>query len=145
MASCTFFGHRKVYSNIENELMNSIREMVIKNNVTVFYVGNHGEFDAAVLRCLKRIKTEFPNISYYVVLAYLPTENSKISVEDQGRTLFPEGIENALPKFAIIKRNMWMIEKCDYVITFVKNEQGMSARFKETAEQKGKNVVNIVK
>ncbi|MBR1970364.1 MAG: hypothetical protein IKA17_08400 [Clostridia bacterium] len=47
------------------------------------------------------------------------------------------------PKYAIVKRNQWMIEKSDYVIVYVKQSSGNAAKFKELSEKKGKIVINV--
>ncbi|MBQ8203233.1 MAG: hypothetical protein IJZ75_03020, partial [Clostridia bacterium] len=56
---------------------------------------------------------------------------------------YPEGIEKAPLKFAIVKRNRWMIEKSDFVITYVNRVIGGAAQFKELSAKKGKTVINI--
>ena len=141
MAICTFFGHRRIYEPIDNELMLAITDMIVKNNVKRFYVGNHGDFDKHVLLCLKKLKLLFPDIEYFVVLAYMPTSSKREMYVDRENTVIPEGIEDTIPKFAIIKRNNWMIDRSDYVITYVSHSGG-AARFKELSKKKGKRVVD---
>lgn len=143
MVACTFFGHSRVYKRIEKELMSAITDMIVKNDVKRFYVGNHGEFDKCVLSCLKKIKLQFPNIEYFVVLAYLPTGSKTELCVDPKNTIFPEGMEDTIPKYAIIKRNNWMIDRSDYVITYVLRSGG-AERFKKLSEKRGKIVVNLI-
>lgn len=47
------------------------------------------------------------------------------------------------PNYAISRRNMWMIDNADYVVTYVKYIVGGAARFKELSEKKGKIVINL--
>lgn len=42
-------------------------------------------------------------------------------------TIYPE-IENVPPKFAIIKRNEWMIDKSDFLIAYVEHNCGGAYR-----------------
>ena len=44
---------------------------------------------------------------------------------------------------ANIKRNQGMIKQYDIVITYVKNPNGRSVRFKEYAEKKCKRIINL--
>ena len=74
----------------------------------------------------------------------MPKENKNQS-EDCSDTVFWEGMERILPKYAIAERNKRMIEKADYVIVYVKRIGGGAAKFKELAETKGKTVINIAK
>ena len=66
---------------------------------------------------LKELKEKYPHIKYSVVLACLP---SKITAEIYGDdTLYPNGLEFVPKRFAISKRNEWMIKKSAYVICYV--------------------------
>lgn len=62
---------------------------------------------------------------------------------DEVGTGTAEGLENAPRKFAISKRNRWLIEHCDTVIAYVKYSTGGAAQFKELAEKKQKWIINI--
>ena len=143
MAVCTFFGHRDTPKKIEPILKSTLIDLIENKKVDLFYIGNQGNFDYMVRKKLKELKHIYKNISYIIVLAYMPTENNKINNEDNYETLFPLGLENTPPKFAINKRNKWMIDNSDYVITYVKYAVGGAALFKSLAEKKGKKVINI--
>lgn len=72
-----------------------------------------------------------------MVLACLPR---KEDAEEYGAdTLFPEGVENVPPRYAIDRRNRWMIDKADYVVTYVSTPSGGAAKFKMLAEKKRKD------
>ena len=141
MASCTFFGHRLVESGLATKLLSTIEDMILHKNVTVFYVGNHGEFDSMARNVLRKIKSDYSYIKYYVVLAYLPSKKREFD-DDWDETIFPEGLETVPKRLAIIKRNEWMIEKSDYVITYITHE-GNASKFAKIAEKKKKQVINI--
>ena len=143
MKSCTFFGHRYVEDDIGEILYNTITDLIENKNVTNFYVGNQGAFDALVIKTLKNLKNKYPHVSYTVVLAYLPHKKRDFEDKDFSHAVYPEGLEFVPPKFAIIKRNNWMIEKSDFVMVYVKDLCGGAAKFKEVAEIKGKKVINI--
>ena len=109
-----------------------------------FFVGNNGKFDYIVYSALKEIKSEYPNISYSVVLAYLPGEKQEYkNYYAEEETFLPDGIEIGPVRFAIDRRNTWMVEQADYVITHVTHSWGGAAKFKELAEEKEKTVINI--
>lgn len=114
MSACTFFGHRECYGLDAQQLQETIED-VIKQGVDTFYVGNQGQFDGMVYRCLKQLRQVYPHIHVSVVLAYLPTGKR----EDMPDTVYPEGMEEVHPKFAIKKRNKWMLEASDYCICHI--------------------------
>lgn len=78
-----------------------------------------------------------------MVLAYMPKEKAKSRYDDLDFTIYPEGLENTPPKYAIVTRNRWMINMSDYVVVYVKHSFGGAAQFKELAEKKGKIVINL--
>ena len=132
MKICTFFGHRNVSEKITDVLTPILSELIEKNGVEVFYVGSQGNFDNIVIKTLENLKDKYSHISFYIILAYLPvTKNNNYSEN----TLFPEGLEYVHPKYAIAKRNQWMIEKSDFVIVYVNQPFSNSAKFKELSEK----------
>ena len=143
MNCCTFFGHRDAPKEIEPTLRSALIDLIENKNVDSFYVGNHGNFDSMVRKNLKSLKLSYPQIHYSVVLAYLPKKQDMFNREDYADTLYPEGMENTPPRYAICKRNRWMIDRCDFVVTYVRHTLGGSAKFKELAKKKGKIVLNL--
>lgn len=140
---CTFFGHREVPESIENDLQRVLIDLIKNKDVNLFYVGNQGNFDALVRKNLKYLKSIFPNINYYVVLAYMPKESSKLNTNNFSDTIYLDGLELTPPKYAIDKRNRWMLNQSEYVVTYVKTTFGGAYKFKNLAEKKGKIVINL--
>ncbi len=137
---CTFFGHKDTPKEIEPTLKSTLIDLIENKNVTVFYVGNNGNFDAMVRRKLEELSHNYP-ITYSVVLAYLPTKKSEY--DDYTNTILPEGIETAPKRFAISYRNKWMVEQADIVVTYVTHTFGGAAQFKEMAKRQGKTVIEL--
>ena len=142
--TCTFFGHRKIFSEIQPKLESTLVYLIENKCADTFYIGNQGDFDYIVRKTLKSLKVIYPHIKYYVVLAYLPGKRSKLNFDDFEDTIYPEGLENVPGKYAISKRNEWLIAHSDAVITYVNDSTGGAAHFKELAEKKGKQIINLV-
>lgn len=140
MSVCTFFGHRECYG-LDREMLYRTIEGLICQGVDTFYVGNQGGFDAAVYGCLQRLREKYPHICIGVVLAYLPTQ--KQAYGDMADTVFPEGMELVPPKFAIDRRNRWMVDRADHVICCIRHSWGGAYRFAKLAKSRGKHVINI--
>lgn len=141
--NCTFFGHRNTSAEITPKLKTTIIDLIENKNVNLFLVGNQGNFDSIVKNVLSDLKTIYPHIIYYIALAYMPTKKDAEYPELFRNTIYPDGLENTPPKYAIHRRNMWMIDKSDYAITYVDHSIGGAAQFKEIAERKGKIVINL--
>ena len=137
---CTFFGHHNVSDDVEQKIASVLIDLIENKGVTDFYVGNQGKFDYYVRKNLKSLKKMYLHIQYSVVLAYFPVEQRD---EDYTDTIFPDGLEKAIPRFAIIKRNEWMIERADYVVTYVSHPFGNAEKFKKMALKKGKTVIEL--
>ncbi len=140
MKICTFFGHRDCSYAIKEKLKKEIRNLIKNESVKKFYFGNQGNFDIIVLNVIKELKEEYPDISYNIVLAYIPTSNSSA---DHAYSFLPDGIEKIPKRFAISYRNKWLVNKSDFVITYVVKPCGGAAKFMEYAIKKKKKVINL--
>lgn len=141
--TCCFFGHKDARSDIYPKIIDAIKSLITEHNVSYFLVGNQGGFDGMVLKALRRLKTEYPYISYNVVLAYMPTEKHEYDPYEFGETMLPEGIEGVHPRYAISWRNKWMVMQSDYMIAYVTHSWGGAAKYYELAQSKKKIIVNI--
>ena len=138
----TFFGHRMITNEIKSELIAVLKDLIEQKQADTFYVGNQGGFDRTVISCLKELKRIYPHIKYYVALAYVPGKKDEYEYRDFENTIYPAVLEKTPPKFAIDKRNRWMISKADCVVTYVRTI-GNARTYKELAEKKGKLVINL--
>ncbi len=85
----------------------------------------------------------YPHIRYAVVLAYMPGERAALDTADYSDTIYPDGLESTPLRYAISKRNRWMLRQADTVGTYVTYSTGGAAQFKALAEKKGKRVINL--
>lgn len=144
MAGCTFFGHRDIRrETIEPMLRSVMIDLIEKKQVTRFYVGCHGNFDNMVRENLRRLRLDYPQIWYGVVLAYLPCEKRKWEDEEDAETIFPYALANTPPKYAIAKRNRRMIDQSDYIVADIQHSWGNAAQFVKLAERKGKIMIPL--
>lgn len=142
MHRCTFFGHRDTPEWVSVPLKKEIIKLIEERNVYCFYVGNQGNYDTMVIRTLRELKNKYQNITYYIVLAYFPTDKDK-NITNNYCTVFPEELANVPRRFAIDKRNNWMLQQSDYVISYVTHKIGGASKFTEKAIKKGKQVINL--
>lgn len=138
---CTFFGHKDTSWEIKSVLRATLIELIEEKQVSTFFIGHQGNFDRIAKTVLKGLKQEYPNISFWVVISSLAQANKE--GQDGTQTLFPEGLENIHPRFALDRRNVWLVENSDYVVTYVTRSFGGAAKFKALAERKGKTVLNL--
>ena len=139
MASCTFFGHRDCPSSLKEKLYEEIERLISHHGVDTFFVGTQGSFDRMAYAALVELRHRYSHIKVYRVLAYMP----KLDDTDTVDTIVPERIENAHPRYAIIKRNKWMIDRSDYVIAYVTHPTGGAYQAVERVKKKGKILIQI--
>ena len=139
MKTCVFFGHRTCPDAVSGELAAVVDQLIEEEDVSVFYVGNQGQFDEKVWKVLNKAKEKYPYIKCFNVLAYMPGK-AKEQCRD---TILPEGVETVHPKYAIDRRNRWMISEADIVVCYVTHTWGGAAKYAELAKKKGKRVLML--
>ena len=143
MPACTFFGHRDCPGAIKPRLRATVVELIEGYSVYRFYVGRQGAFDAMVRSVLQELVEAYPHISYAVVLERLSDGKREPDMLDFSPTIFPDGLETVPPRFAISKRNEWMLRQSDYVVAYITHGWGGAAQYVEKAVRMGKVVVNL--
>lgn len=138
MSACTFFGHRECYGLDREVLYRAIKKLILQGADT-FYVGNQGQFDTMAYGCLRELRVEYPYIHVSMVLAYFPGKKEK-DLED---TVYPEEIEVGPRKFAIERRNRWLIDHSEHCLCYVGHSWGGAYKFAQLAKHRGKNVINL--
>ena len=136
---CTFFGHKNAGSDVKEKIKHTV-ESLIDDGVLDYYVGNNGNFDYYVQAVLAEIMKKNEEVRLTVVLSHL---DERAMVADQECTLFPEGLEIALPRFAISKRNDWLIKNSQIAVIYVNNSFSNSYKLMEKARKKGLEIINI--
>lgn len=97
-----------------------------------------------VREIMKELISEGKSIDYSVVLAYIPGQRYEFEPSDSYTdTIYPDGLENVPRKFAICKRNDWMVDHSDAVICYVIDHFGGAYTYTEKARRKGKRIINI--
>ena len=143
MNSCTFFGHRDTPESVRYDLKQVLIDLIENKGVMWFYVGHNGKFDSMVLSELKLFSSVYKHIRYFVVIEGMPDKKLNIDADDD-KILYTDMIWDNVPKrFEIDRRNGWMINQSEYVVTYVRNTWGGAHKFKTTAEKKGKTVINL--
>lgn len=141
MRSCTFIGHKNCSAQVYERLRREIEKMIIEEMVETFYVGTHGNFDRMVYQVLTELEKEY-KINVFVVLAYLNMKKENIYY-DMSKTIFPDVLEKTPLRYAINKRNEYMIKKSQYLICCVDNTFSNSYTYVERALKHKLTIINI--
>lgn len=145
----TFVGHSLVPSRgkVKELVKEQIRNIIISEKHVTFYLGGYGAFDEICAFVCRELKKEYSNIETVYVTPYInDSQNSKIKeMQNCGlcdTSLYPP-LENVPPKFAISRRNEWMITNADLIIAYVNQNSGGAYKSLQIAKRKKKKILNI--
>ena len=141
-----FCGHSDVLlSNDERTIIkNIIIDLVSKNDKVEFYLGGYGNFDYACANILKELKSTYSKIERVFITPYA---NEKYIKNKFDKTLYDTcifpALENVPKKLAIIRRNFWIVDKCDVLICYVSYNFGGARKTYDYAKNKGVSIYNL--
>lgn len=142
----TFCGHSKAsFSNKEILALRNFLENKIENEgANIFYLGEFGDFDNLCYSVLKSLKNKYKHIKLVFITPYLYPSYSKAkyATEKYDEIIFPP-LETVPKRFAISKRNEWMVDNADFVVAYVKLSFGGAAQMLAYAKRKRKQNINI--
>lgn len=139
----TFCGHRDTWdagNEISKWLKDTVRQL-IEEGATEFYLGGYGRFDALAAKAVGEAKKAHPNIRVLLVVPYLDREYNQ---SDYDEVVYPP-IERVPMRLAIIKRNEYMVDCADVVVSGVVRSFGGAVQTLEYAEKKNKRIISIKK
>lgn len=147
----TFCGHREVFDEklVYSKLLSLLDDFYAAKHfmsqdpddkVIVYYCGGYGQFDGLVSRAIDEMKKRHPEIKSkkIFVTPYITEsaqENMKYIKDYYDEILYPP-LENVPPKYAIAKRNEWMIRHSKILIAYVTHSWGGAAKTLEYARKK---------
>ncbi len=139
----SFAGHSKMPTD---KKIKSILKKQLENNIqsdkpTICYLGGYGDFDNLCALLCKELKETYNNIEIVYVSPYITSKQLQ-NPNWFDYSIYPP-IENTPLKFAISKRNEWMINKSDLVIVYVDHNFGGAYKSLQTAKRKKKKIINI--
>lgn len=134
----TFCGHSTLYkAEGFSQWLDAILPSLIEGGADTFYLGGYGDFDTLAASAVRRQKQVYPHIELVLVLAYL---DRGIDASQYDGTTYPP-LEKVPRRYAIVRRNEWMVSESDVVISAVTHSWGGAARTLEYAQRKKKVVL----
>ncbi len=97
--------------------------LITTGRARCFLVGNNGAFDRMAPGGLRCVSREYSGVSCSVVICGLPRTRQEGDPLPE-ETLFPEGLETVPPRWAIVRRNRWMVSQADVVAVHARRPGG---------------------
>ncbi len=130
----SFFGHRNIAAEtaktVEKKLFDYLNDFVCfyirQNKKIVCFCGGYGDFDAMVSRVIDKLRVKYKGFAGFALEKIFVTppvrpsylERNEIMKTHYDEVLYPP-LESVPYKFAILKRNEWIVENSDYVVCYV--------------------------
>ena len=145
----SFAGHSFVSSKsrVEEIVKEQMRKSVAANEHVVCYLGGYGDFDDICARVCRELKKEYAGIELVYVTPYMSISEQEKIKEMQSRGLYDTSlyppIETTPPRYAISKRNEWMMKNADIIIAYVNHSYGGAYKSLQVAKRNKKEIINI--
>ena len=139
---CCCFGHRDIWGSVPN-FADVLERLITESSVTVFMTGGMGDFDGIFSSAVRTLKRKYPDIKLLLVKPYFSGElntNKEYYEFTYDDVVIPDVLAGVHPKSAITKRNRWMAENSDFVVTYVYRDFGGAYDAKKYALKLGKTV-----
>ena len=134
----TFCGHRDVFdSEAVVAWLNETVEGLIREGADCFYLGGYGQFDALAAAVVHKQKERYPLIRSVLMLPYLDRSFDASAYDE---TVYPS-LESVPKRFAVSRRNEYMIDRSDVVIAFVTHSFGGAYKTLCYAQRKQKRII----
>ena len=143
----TFCGHSDYCGSKEDEeKILFLLSKKVGDRPADLYLGGYGSFDAFALSCGKQYQKTHPHVKLLLITPYMTESYRKNRLPYDKKiydeVVFPE-LDHVPPKFAILHRNKWMVEKADYIIAYVKYSWGGAYQTYQHAIRKHKETFNL--
>lgn len=140
MSIVTFCGHKEIVdTSTVRAAVDEILCGLVAEGADYFLLGGHGGFDSLAAHAVYDLKRDNPQIHSTLVIPYLNRDYDTKLYDD---STYPP-LEGVPLKFAISKRNEWMVDQADVVVAYVKHSWGGAAATLRYAESKKKRIIRI--
>lgn len=134
----TFCGHKEISDRERVEQwLRQVCADLIEQGADEFFLGGYGQFDFICASVLRELKKVYPHIRLILVLPYL---NSNMLTDGYDETVYPP-LESVPRRYAIVRRNEWMVNESDVVVACVLHSFGGAARTLDYARRKKKQII----
>ncbi len=147
MDVCTFFGQKEIENKKEllHKLYAVIFDLIETKDINVFYVAYRDGFEELVKAALRNVLKVYPNIQYSIVNTRKTFERCHNDDYYYFDDYLPEELEDITSRHAIDKRDHWLLNESNYVVTYINNCHGRAAMYANIAERQGKHIIKLGK
>lgn len=145
----SFTGHAFICSqdNVKEMVKQLLSSNINSEELITCYLGGYGDFDKICAYACRDLKQEYERVEVVYVAPYIGLREQK-KFDEMKRSGFYDAvvyppIESVPPKFAILKRNEWMMVNADLIIAYVERSYGGAYSALQIAKRKNKKIINV--
>ena len=136
----TFCGHRDLPDRAAVEAwLRRTLPCLYAQGARRFYVGGYGAFDAAAAAAALSLRAAHPEVEVVLVR---PDLDAGPAPQPGMASVYPP-LERVPRRFAIARRNRWMVDQADVVVACVQRSWGGAAEMLRSAPRRGKAVLSF--
>lgn len=143
---CAFTGHRKIEGQPDYALLRQILINLIENGVDSFYCGMARGFDMIAAEEVLSLKESYPGIKL-VACVSCPEQDKFFSADDKRKyiDIIDQCDDVKVVSFryfngVMLKRNDYMVDKCGYLVAYLRKESGGTAYTVKYARKKRRKI-----
>ena len=143
---CSCFGHREVFKDFSCVLSELLEDLILSEGIIEFWVGDMGNFDYKFASAVRILKRKYSNIKLILIKPYFSNElntNKEYYEHYFDDVVIPDMLSVVHTKSAITKRNRWMVENSDFIVTYVCRDFGGAYSAKKYALKIEKKIFEI--
>lgn len=136
----SFVGHREIADEpqVRRWLEETVQALILEGADT-FFLGGYGRFDALAADVVCAAKAQHPQIHSFLVIPYL---NRSYDSAHYDGTIYPP-LEQVPQRLSIVKRNEYMVDRCDVVVAYVLYSFGGASQMLRYAERRKKRILHF--
>ena len=150
MLVCTFAGHRQVFAaDVAQKARDALERLVEIDRELTFYTGGMGEFDSLCAAAVRRLRARHPEarVRLYLVLPYLTAEVNRSGAYYEAAfdgVFVPPDLLGLHYKSAILRRNRWMVDRAQVLLSYVTRDfGGASATLRYAKTRPGLRIIDL--
>lgn len=143
--TCAFFGHAQLPADptLSARLEQAV-EQAARAGATEFLVGGMGEFDRRAAGAVCRVRARQSGLRLHLVIPYRTKKlNDAATLAPYDSIVYPEEVWGVHPRYAIDRRNRWMVRQAGLVIAFVDHRWGGAWQAYSYAKRRKIQTVNL--
>lgn len=139
MAVCSFFCPAQAEKADRVLIRRGLIYLILQRQVDLFYLSGKSNFEKIVQDELLNLQKQYSYIGFATVLHKAPTPT--FGHADYSNTICLPCY--AFPSYAERNVDFWMINRSNYIMTYMPHLNGSAAYFKNFLEKKGKILFNL--